>query len=81
MHKPTRPGTRTHTQICIIYCFSTPIKISESASVLRHTNIVCPVYLQRPPTCFLVLVFLHGVRNEFTNDISETAESHLTHDQ
>jgi hypothetical protein len=49
--------------------------------MLRHTNIVCPVYLQRPPTCFLVLVFLHGVRNEFTNDISETAESHLTHDQ
>jgi hypothetical protein len=40
-HTPTRLGTRTHTQICNIYCFSTAAMIRERASLLRYRYTLC----------------------------------------
>jgi hypothetical protein len=38
-HAHTRLGTRTHIQICNIYCFSTATMLCERSSILRYTYI------------------------------------------
>jgi hypothetical protein len=63
LHTQTRSGTRTHTQICNTYCFSTATMIRVRASLVRYTYIAClcfPIGMTlvtfgRTLDCFLII--------------------------